>query len=115
MKQLVGQKQIGLYIKGFGLFGNVYESGLRKAVKNANMDRIMHGWTDCGGILERDVSPENFYNNFEVWDILSNYITTQPILIEEAELTLKNGKNKRILIVRFGKYEEENDFFYKEQ
>ena len=114
MKQLVGEKPIGLYIKGFNLFGNVYESGLRKAVKKANIDRIMHGWTDCSGILASDISPENFYSNFEVWDMLSNYITTQPITIEEVWLTLTKGKQK-ILVVQFGKYETEDDYFYKEQ
>ena len=110
MKQLVGEKPIGLYIKGFNLFGNVYESGLKKAVKAANIDRIMHGWTDCSGILASDTSPENFYSNFEVWDILSNYITTQPILIEEATLTLENGQ-KRVLVVKFGNYESEDDVY----
>ena len=113
MEELVGQKQIGLYIKGFNLFANVYESGLRKAVKQANIDRIMHGFVSCGDILGKDITPENFYNNFEVWDTLSNYITTQPIMIKEAELMFTNGKRK-MLVVLFGKYEEENDFFYAE-
>ena len=114
MKNLVGQKQIGLYIKGFNLFANVYESGLRKAVKKANIDRIMHGFIGCEHILEREISPENFYSNFEVWTVLSNYITTQPIMIEEAELTFVKEKRK-ILVVQFGKYESEDDYFYKEQ
>jgi len=114
MKKLVGQKQIGLYIKGFNLFANVYESGLRNAVKQANIDRIMHGIVGCEHILEKEISPENFYSNFEVWNTLSNYITTQPITVEEAELTFVNGKKKKMLVVRFGKYEEENDYFYKD-
>lgn len=113
MKELVVEKPIGLYIKGFNLFGNVYESGLRKAVKDANIDRIMHGCTDCSGILAIEASPENFHSNFEVWYTLSNYITTQPILIEEATLMLKNGQ-KRLLVVQFGNYESEDDYFYKE-
>lgn len=113
MKKLVGQKQIGLYIKGFNLFANVYEPGLRKAVKQANIDRIMHGFVGCEHILAINISPENFYCNFEVWNTLSNYITTQPIMIEEAELTFTNGKRK-MLVVRFGKYESEDDYFYKE-
>jgi hypothetical protein len=113
MKKLVGQKQIGLYIKGFNLFANVYEPGLRKAVKQANIDRIMHGFVGCEHILASNISPENFYCNFEVWNTLSNYITTQAITIEEAELTLANEKRK-ILVVRFGKYESEDDYFYKE-
>ena len=114
MKKIVGQKQTGLYIKDFNLFVNVYEPGLMKAVRKANIERIMHGYVDCGSILEKDVSPENFYNNFEVWNILSNYITKRPIRIEEGMLTLTNG-TKRILAVEFGEYESEDDYFYKDQ
>ena len=102
MKKIVGQKQTGLYIKDFNLFVNVYEPGLMKAVRKANIERIMHGYVDCGSILEKDVSPENFYNNFEVWNILSNYITKRPIRVEEGfwQSSLGNTNRKTTIFTK---------------